>query len=124
MAQKERPTEGSCCSVIHRDVVAQVKARMPEEGTLFALADFFKMFSESTRIRILWALSEAEMCVCDISSVLNMSQSAISHQLRLLKASNLVKNRREGKVVYYSLCDEHVQQVFMQGLVHINEDVE
>ena len=81
------------------------------------------MFGDSTRIKILWALDEEEMCVCDIASLLNMTQSAISHQLRVLKQAHLVKNRRDGKIVYYSLADEHVKQIFEQGLVHTKEDL-
>ncbi len=110
------------CVVIHEDVVQQVKDKMPEEETLYDLAELFKVFGDSTRIKILWALDEAEMCVCDIAALLNMTQSAISHQLRVLKQAKLVKNRREGKVVYYSLDDDHVKQIFKQGLTHINED--
>jgi ArsR family transcriptional regulator len=95
---------------------------MPQEETLYDLAELFKVFGDSTRIKILWALDEAEMCVCDIAFLLNMTQSAISHQLRVLKQTNLVKNRREGKVVYYSLDDDHVRKIFDQGLIHINEE--
>ena len=110
------------CNVIHRDIVNQVKEKMPEEESLYDLAELFKVFGDSTRIKILWALDEAEMCVCDIAALLNMTQSAISHQLRVLKQAQLVKNRKEGKVVYYSLDDDHVKQIFDQGLTHINED--
>jgi ArsR family transcriptional regulator len=95
---------------------------MPEEEKLYDLAELFKVFGDSTRIRILWALFEAEMCVCDIAYLLNMTQSAISHQLRVLKQTKLVKNRKEGKNVYYSLEDEHIKQIFDQGLLHISED--
>lgn len=109
------------CSVIHEDVVNQVKNKMPKEETLYDIAELFKVFGDSTRIKILWALDEAEMCVCDIAVLLNMTQSAISHQLRVLRQNKLVKNRREGKVVYYSLDDEHVRQIFEQGLIHVNE---
>lgn len=108
-------------SVIHEDVVDSVKGKMPEEETLYDLAELFKVFGDSTRIKILWALDESEMCVCDIAALLNMTQSAISHQLRILKQARLVKNRREGKVVYYSLDDEHVKEIFDQGLSHIKE---
>lgn len=94
---------------------------MPQEETLYDLAELFKVFGDSTRIKILWALDEAEMCVCDIAVLLNMTQSAISHQLRVLRQNKLVKNRKEGKVVYYSLDDEHVKQIYEQGLIHINE---
>ncbi|NLP44089.1 MAG: helix-turn-helix transcriptional regulator [Peptococcaceae bacterium] len=94
---------------------------MPDEDNLFDLAELFKLFGDTTRIRILWALSEAEMCVCDIAFLLNMTPSAISHQLRLLKQARLVKNRKEGKVVYYSLDDDHIKLIFDQGMIHINE---
>ncbi|MBN2877791.1 MAG: winged helix-turn-helix transcriptional regulator [Bacilli bacterium] len=94
---------------------------MPQDEKLFDLAEFFKVFGDSTRIRILWALEDREMCVCDIAYLLNMTQSAISHQLRSLKQVNLVKNRREGKVVYYSLKDEHIKHIFDIGMEHITE---
>jgi len=97
---------------------------MPLEETLYDLAELFKVFGDSTRIKILWALDEAEMCVCDIAVLLKMTQSAISHQLRLLKQADLVKSRREGKIVFYSLEDEHVKQIFDQGLIHISENKE
>lgn len=122
MAKTPNTIERCSCDVIHEDVVNQVKDKMPPEETLYDLAELFKVFGDSTRIKILWALDEAEMCVCDIAALLNMTQSAISHQLRVLKQSKLVKNRKEGKVVYYSLDDEHVKHIFNQGLVHINED--
>ena len=108
-------------NVIHEDIVNQVRDKMPQEESLYDLAELFKVFGDSTRIRILWALHEVEMCVCDIAVLLNMTQSAISHQLRVLKQANLVKNRKEGKVVYYSLVDDHVREIFDQGLIHINE---
>lgn len=109
------------CVVIHENIVKEVKNKMPPEETLYDLAELFKVFGDSTRIKILWALDEAEMCVCDIAALLNMTQSAISHQLRVLKQAKLVKNRKEGKIVYYSLDDEHVRQIFDQGLIHIRE---
>lgn len=112
----------SCkCDIVHEEVVNRVKGIMPKEETLYDLAEFFKVFADSTRIKILWTLEEAEMCVCDIASLLNMTQSAISHQLRVLKQASLVKFRKEGKVVYYSLNDDHVKTILEQGLVHINE---
>lgn len=111
------------CDVIHDGIVEKVKGKMPQEETLYELADLFKIFGDSTRIKILWALNEAEMCVCDIAFLLNMTQSAISHQLRLLKHSDLVKSRREGKIVFYSLKDEHVKQIFDLGLIHIAEEL-
>lgn len=122
MTEKFNLIERSDCNVIHEDIVNQVRDRMPQEESLYDLAQLFKVFGDLTRIRILWALNESEMCVCDIAVLLDMTQSAISHQLRVLKQTNLVKNRREGKVVYYSLVDEHVRQIFDQGLIHINEE--
>jgi ArsR family transcriptional regulator len=121
MVNKSVPIERCDCYVIHDDVVNHVKGKMPEEEILYDLAELFKVFGDSTRTKILWALDEAEMCVCDIAVLLNMTQSAISHQLRVLKQANLVKNRKDGKVVYYSLVDEHVRQIFDQGLIHIKE---
>ena len=119
----EKFIEKCDCNVIHADVVSKVAAAMPPEEELYELAEVFKVFGDPTRIRILWALFEAEMCVCDIASLLNMSQSSISHQLRLLKQARLVKFRREGKTVYYSLDDEHVKMIFDQGLVHVKERI-
>ncbi|MSN96266.1 winged helix-turn-helix transcriptional regulator [Campylobacter sp. FMV-PI01] len=110
------------CSVnlIHEDIVKEVAKKMPDEIELSNLADFFKVFSDSTRVKILWALYESEMCVCDIAALLNMSGSSISHQLRTLKQNKFVKNRRDGKVVYYSLIDEHISFILKQGLIHIS----
>ena len=121
MVNKEQQVDRCDCEIIHEAVVSQVKKIMPQENILFDLAELFKVFGDSTRIRILWALDEAEMCVCDIACVLNMTQSAISHQLRILKQAKLVKNRRDGKIVYYSLDDEHVKHIIDQGLIHNNE---
>ena len=121
MARNYAPVEKCDCVIIHEDVVNRVKEKMPQEESLYDLAELFKVFGDTTRIKILWALDESEMCVCDIANLLGMTQSAISHQLRILKQADLVKNRRDGKVVYYSLDDEHVQQIFDQGLTHINE---
>jgi DNA-binding transcriptional ArsR family regulator len=122
MTGKLNQIERCSCYVIHEDVVNKVKEKMPHEETLYDLADFFKVFGDSTRIRILWALDEAEMCVCDIAALLNMTQSAISHQLRILKQANLVKNRKAGKVVYYSLDNEHVKRIFDDGLINITRN--
>ena len=121
MTKKFNSIERCDCNAIHEDIVNQVRDKMPQEESLYDLAELFKVFGDSTRIRILWALHEAEMWVCDIAVLLNMTQSAISHQLRVLKQANLVKNRKEGKVVYYSLVDDHVREIFDQGLIHINE---
>ena len=108
------------CTVIHEEVVNAVRTKMPQEEKLYDLAELYKVFGDTTRIKILWALAESEMCVCDIAALLGMTQSAISHQLRVLKQANLVKCRRDGKAVYYSLGDEHVKNVFAQGFAHIN----
>jgi len=109
------------CSVIHEDVVNHVKDKMPPDESLYDLAELFKAFGDTTRIKILWALSESEMCVCDIAALLGMSQSAISHQLRALKQVRLVKNRKDGKVVFYSLNDHHIKHIFEEGFVHVRE---
>ena len=109
------------CEVIHADVVDSVKRRMPDENELCDLSDFFKVLGDSTRARILWALDENEMCVCDLAVLLNMTKSAISHQLRALREATLVKNRRDGKNVFYSIADDHVKQIIEKGLEHIKE---
>ncbi len=117
---REKSNKIRCdCTVIHEDTVNKVKALMPEEESLYDLAEIFKVFGDTTRIRILWALSESEMCVCDLAFLLDMTQSAIFHQLRFLKQARLVKNRKEGKVVFYSLDDEHVEKIFEQGMIHV-----
>lgn len=112
-----------CCDFyqVHEDVVKVVTAKMPDEDELYDLAEIFKVFGDSTRIKILYVLFESEMCVCDIAQLLNMNQSAISHQLKILKQSRLVKSRREGKAVFYSLADGHVRTIINQGLEHIEE---
>ena len=112
-----------CCDFIHahEDVVERVRKEMPGEDTLYDLAELFRIFGDSTRIRILYVLFESEMCVCDIATLLQMGQSAISHQLRILKQMRLVKFRREGKTVFYSLSDSHIQTILDQGMEHINE---
>lgn len=109
------------CTAIHEDVVDKVRENMPQEENLYDLAELFKVFGDTTRIKILYALFASEMCVCDIAFLLNMTQSAISHQLRVLKQARLVKFRKDGKVVYYSLDDEHIKHIFDQGLLHISE---
>ena len=106
---------------IHENAVKNALSKMPSDDSLDSLADFFKVFGDSTRMRILWALSQSELCVCDIAALLKMSQSSISHQLRVLKQNKFVKNRRDGKVIYYSLLDEHILTIFKQGLTHIIE---
>lgn len=107
--------------IIHQDIIDKVKDHIPEEELLYDLSDLFKVFGDTTRIKILCALFQSEMCVCDIAALLNMTQSAISHQLRVLKQARLVKFRKEGKVVYYTLDDDHVKSIFDQGLSHISE---
>ena len=104
---------------VHEDIVKQVKDEIPDEESLYDLADFFKVFADSTRIKILYVLLCSEMCVCDLAQILNMTQSAISHQLRTLKQMDLVRNRREGKTIYYSLNDDHVATIMSQGLEHV-----
>lgn len=120
MSDKKHAEICSCVD-IHEDILNNVKPVMPEEEVLYDLAELFKIFGDSTRIKILCALFESEMCVCDIAELLNMTQSAISHQLRVLKTAKLVKNRKAGKVVFYSLADEHVMRIFEQGLSHVRE---
>lgn len=108
--------------MIHDDIVAKVKERMPDECPVYEVSELFKVFGDSTRTRIICALTVSEMCVCDLSALLNMTQSAISHQLRILKGARMVKNRRSGKVVYYSLADDHVKMLFDIAFAHIMED--
>ena len=117
----ENKSESCSCNVIHKEVVENVKNKLPKEETLYDLAELFKVFGDSTRIKIICSLFESEMCVCDLSALLSISQSAISHQLRVLKSARLVKFRRAGKVIYYSLDDEHIKQIFDAGLHHITE---
>ena len=121
MAFYEADIDRCDCTTIHEEVVNDVRAHMPEEDTLLELADVFKVFSDSTRVKILYALFRAEMCVCDIAVLLGMTKSSISHQLRILKQSKLVNYRKDGRVVYYSLADEHVKNIFDQGLIHVCE---
>lgn len=106
---------------VHEDIVKDVREHMPSVEKLQELADFFKVFGDSTRIRILCILLQGEMCVCDLAQTLDMTQSAISHQLRVLKQMKLVTNRREGKTVFYSLADGHIRTIINQGMEHIQE---
>ena len=112
-----------CCDFyeFHENVVKAVNDKKAEVDKLYDLAEIFKVFGDSTRIKILYVLFEAEMCVCDIAQLLNMNQSAISHQLRILKQNRLVKSRRDGKAVFYSLADSHVRTIINQGMEHIEE---
>lgn len=114
--------ELSCdCNHIDEELVKKAKQSMPEDELLFDLAELFKVFADSTRMKILWALHESELCVCDIAVVLDMTKSAVSHQLKYLREANLVKNRKEGKIVYYSLSDNHVKKIFEMALEHLEE---
>ena len=112
-----------CCDVpaVHSDLVSEVRARLPEENSMQDLAELFKVFGDSTRIRILFVLFEAEVCVCDLAAALNMTVSAVSHQLKILKQAKLIKSRRDGRSVFYSLADDHVRTIVSQGMDHITE---
>ena len=109
------------CEEVHEYIIDEVRQVMPQDEMLYDLAELFKVFGDTTRIKILYALFSKEMCVCDIADLLGMTHSAISHQLRVLKQARLVKFRKEGKVVYYSLDDSHISQIFDCGLSHIQE---
>ena len=121
MSEQEPVLEQCDYMHLHEKAIEQVQEEMPEEEILYDLAELFKVFGDSTRIKILYVLFQSEMCVCDIAQLLNMSQSAISHQLRVLKQAQLVKYRREGKTVFYSLAVAHVNTILNQGLEHIEE---
>lgn len=109
------------CDAIHEDILARVREGMASREAFERLAMLFKMFDDPTRVKILWALKCHEMCVCDLAVLLNMTKSAISHQLKTLRMANLVRYRKEGKVVYYSLADAHVLKILAKGFEHINE---
>lgn len=117
--------ELECCesTEVHEELLKIVRETMPEETELYDLAELFKVFGDSTRIRILFVLFEAEVCVCDLAQALNMTQSAISHQLKILKQNKLVKSRRDGKSIFYSLADEHVRTIIAMGREHIEEEM-
>lgn len=125
MAAKYRNTndavETCITKGIHRDTIRAVKGNMPDPIALCDVADLFKLFGDSTRLGILWALSESEMCVCDLCALLKMKQPAVSHQLKNLKLSRVVKARRDGKIVFYSLEDEHIRRLLNLGMEHIQE---
>ena len=107
---------------LHPEAIHRVREKLPQDEVLYDLAELFKIFGDSTRVKILYALLEAEeLCVCDIASLMDVTQSAVSHQLRVLKSSKLVKFRKEGKTVYYSLADDHVCRILSQGMEHICE---
>jgi len=109
-------------NIIHHDVVLDVSEKMPLEELIYDISELFKVFGDSTRSRIICSLSVSEMCVCDIAALLNMTSSAISHQLRILKQARIVRSRRSGKVVYYSLADSHIEQIFKIAFEHMTED--
>ncbi|HEX2938495.1 MAG TPA: metalloregulator ArsR/SmtB family transcription factor [Ruminiclostridium sp.] len=109
------------CTIIHDDVIENVKKEIEDDETLYNMSEFFKMFGDSTRLKIINALMISEMCVCDISALIGMNQSVISHHLKILRSARVIKFRREGKVVYYSLCDEHINKLFRQGHTHVQE---
>lgn len=106
---------------VHEHTVKEVLDKMPPDEALYDLAELFKVFGDSTRIKILYALFEAELCVCDIAQLLGLTQSAVSHQLRVLKSARLVKPRKDGKTVFYSLADDHVRKIIAQGMEHVEE---
>ena len=114
-------TEVCKCLIVHEDLVEKAKENMPEEYLIQEIGDFFKVLGEPTRIKIINALFNSEMCVCDLTAVIKMNQPAISHQLKILKQAGFVKYRKDGKVVYYSLKDDHVKQIYEQGFLHVNE---
>jgi len=109
------------CEKLHPEQIAHAEIQMPNDEELFALADLYKIFGDSTRIRILYVLYDTELCVCDIAEMLGMTLSAISHQLRVLKQARLVKFRRAGKTVFYSLADDHIHSILGQGMEHVRE---
>lgn len=114
--------EYSCdCTIIHQDVVDKVKSIMPEEEVLNRASTFLKILGDGTRLRIIWALNQHEMCVCDLANLLNMTKSAVSHQLGTLRNANLVKYRKEGKTVYYSVADDHVENMMKASLSHVHK---
>lgn len=111
----------SDCEAINIDIVEQVQPKMPKETLLYELSDFFKVMGDGTRIKLLWALDESEMCVGDLAVLLNMTKSAVSHQLKVLKTAKLVKSKKNGKNVYYALDDHHVKSILEKALEHVCE---
>lgn len=109
------------CSVIHEDIVKQVRSKINSTEKNDSMVEFYKVFADSTRLKIINVLLISEICVCDISALLGSTQSAISHHLKILRSARVIKYRREGKVVYYSLCDQHIEAVFNMGLTHVSE---
>jgi len=120
--RKEELNEGTKEYIAaHEEIVAKVKASQPDDEYLYDLSELFKIFGDSTRIKILYSLFETELCVSDMASILNLSQSSVSHQLRILKDAKLVKFRRDGKAIFYSLDDEHVRMILSLGMEHVEE---
>jgi ArsR family transcriptional regulator len=120
--QRAQETIESCITKgIHRNIIRIVKQALPDPIHLYDLADLFKLFGDSTRLGIIWALSESEMCVCDLCALLKMKQPAVSHQLKNLKQARIVKSRRDGKVIYYALDDDHIRKLLNLGMEHILE---
>ena len=123
MKDSKRELEETCeITTVHENVVERVRSRMPDEDLLYDTAELFKVFGDSTRTRILSALFIEEFCVCDIASLLNMTKSAVSHQLRILRQTKIVKSRRSGKEIYYSLDDEHISKIYGMALEHLQEE--
>jgi ArsR family transcriptional regulator len=122
LPKKQIETEEGCVStVIHSGVIKTVSQRLPKRSTINEVSEIFKLFADGSRLSIVWALNESEMCVCDLCALLKMKQSAVSHQLKKLKMSQVVKTRRDGKVIYYSLNDSHITTILDMGLEHISE---
>lgn len=126
MTKKETPlmeNDAPHCEFmcVHADTVDRITTTMPDEDTLIDLSELFKVFGDSTRIKILTALSHGELCVCDLSKLVGMTSSAVSHQLKILRSAKLVSCRRDGKTVFYALADDHVTTIIRQGLEHVNE---
>lgn len=128
MAEENRSVGGTAASGekdfadTREDIIKSIQEKQPDIEVLYDLAELFKVFGDSTRIRILYSMFEKELCVNDIARLLNLSQSSVSHQLRILKTSKLVKFRREGKSIFYSLDDEHVRAIISMGMEHVEED--
>jgi len=118
---EEARRDGGLTQPVQPETVEQVKERLPQDEVLYDLAELFKMFGDSTRVKILYALLESELCVYDLACTVGLTQSAVSHQLRVLKGGKLVKFRREGKIIYYSLADGHVSRILSQGMEHVEE---
>ena len=122
LPKKQIETEEGCVStVIHSGVIKTVSQRLPKRSTINEVSEIFKLFADGSRLSIVWALNESEMCVCDLCALLKMKQSAVSHQLKKLKMSQVVKTRREGKVIYYSLSDSHITTILEMGIEHASE---